>query len=298
MLDSKKTKKRLIEEIESLRRRISRLESEKTRLFQLLERDNIGARIMTQQYLDVVHTIVVELDFTGKVVQLNERGREIIGYNEQEIIGENWFDKFLPKYYGSEVKKVFKELMAGDLQAQEFFENPILTKDGEERLIAWHNTILRDPSGKITGTLSSGLDITDDFYASEALRESKEKYQTLFNEMIDGFALHEIICDDKGEPVDYRFLEVNPSFEKITGLSRKKVIGKTVKQVLPDIEPYWIKTYGKVALTGKSARFENYSQDLDKYYDVVAFCPEKGQFATILIDITDRKKTEKGSKKS
>jgi PAS domain S-box-containing protein len=296
--DNSKSKKQLVEEIESLRRRISRLESEKSRLLQLLERTNIVSGGLTQQYLDVVHTIIVELDSSGNIVQMNKRGREILGYSEREIIGENWFDKFLPGYFGSEVKKVFKELMAGDLQAQDFFENPILTKDGEERLIAWHNVILKDPSGKITGTLSSGLDITDEFYTSEALKKSKKEYQMLFEKMIDGFALHEIICDDKGEPVDYRFLEVNPSFVKMTGLSRQNVIGKTVKQVLPGIEDYWIKTYGKVALTGKSIRFENYSQDLDRYYDVVAFCPEKGQFGAIFIDITDRKKIKKGGKRS
>ncbi|UCE67481.1 MAG: PAS domain-containing protein [Candidatus Zixiibacteriota bacterium] len=298
MKDSSKTKKRLIEEIESLRRRISRLESEKSKLSLLLERNQLVSDDMTQQYLDVVHTMIVKLDSSGKITQINKRGCEILGYEEQEIIGKNWFDKFLPKYFGPEVKKVFKELMAGDLKAHRFFENPVITKDGEERLIAWHNIILKDLSGKINGTLSSGLDITADFYASEALKESEEKYQMLFDKMIDGFALHEIICDNEDEPIDYRFLEVNPSFEKMTGLLRKDVIGKTVKQVLPGIESFWIETYGKVALTGKSVRFENYSQDLDRYYDVVAFCPEKGQFGAIFIDITDRKKTEKGNRKN
>jgi PAS domain S-box-containing protein len=223
------------------------------------------------------------------VVQINKRGCEILGYDEGEIVGKNWFDSFLPEYYGHETKKVFQELMAGNLEAQEYFENPILTKDGEERLIAWHNTIIKDSGGDITGTLSSGLDITEDFYASEALKRTREKYQMLFDKMIDGFALHEIICNNKGEPIDYRFLEVNPSFEKMTGLSRNKVLGKTVKEVLPGIEPYWIKTYGIVALSGKAIRFENYSQDLDRYYEVVAFSPERGQFGTIFIDITDRK---------
>ncbi len=297
MLNSRKSKKKLIDEIESLRRRIARLESEKSRLSQLLERSDIISDKLTRQYLDVVHTMIVELDSSGKVVQINKRGCEILGYDEHEIVGEVWFDKFLPQYFGPEVKNVFEGLVAGKFEGQEFFENPVLTRDGEERLIAWHNVILRDPSGNITGTLSSGLDITEEFYTSEALKKSRKEYQMLFDKMIDGFALHEIICDDKGEPIDYRFLEVNPSFEKMTGLSRKRVIGKTVKQVLPNIESYWIKTYGKVALSGKSVRFENYSQDLNRYYDVVAFCPEKGQFGAIFIDITDRKKLEKGSEK-
>jgi PAS domain S-box-containing protein len=248
---------------------------------------------MSQKYLDVVHTIVVELDVAGRVVQINKRGCEILGYGENEILGKVWFDNFLPAYLGLEVKEIFKDLMAGKFESQEFFENPVLTKEGEERLIAWHNTILKGPDGKITGTLSSGLDITDDFYVSEALRRSEEKFKMLFDRMMDGFALHEIICDNKDKPVDYRFLEINPAFEKITGLSRD-IIGKTVKQVLPNIEPSWINKYGQVALTGKSVRFENYSGDLDRYFEVVAFSPQKGQFATIFIDITDRKKNGDG----
>jgi PAS domain S-box-containing protein len=179
--------------------------------------------------------------------------------------------------------------MRGNLEAQRFFENPVLTREGEERLIAWHNMILKNAAGNITGTLSSGLDITEDFYVTRALKESEVKYQMFVDKMIDGFAFHEIICDDKGKPIDYRFLEINPSFEKMTGLTRNKVIGKTVREVLPGIETYWINTYGKVALTGKSVRFEHYSRALGRYYDVVAFSPEKGRFGTIFIDISDRK---------
>ncbi len=86
-----------------------------------------------------------------------------------------------------------------------------------------------------------------------------EEYRTLIHEMHNGFALHEIICDDNGNPCDYRFLEVNLAFERMTGLKREEIIGKTVLDVLPRTEPYWIDTYGRVALTGKSIRFENYS---------------------------------------
>jgi PAS domain S-box-containing protein len=298
MKDSDKSKKQLIEELEYLRQRLLRLESEKTRLSEIIAKGGKSHEYMSRQYLDLVHTMIIELNSSGRVIQINKRGCEILGYSESKVIGKNWFDNFLPKYFGPEVKKVFNELMAGELEAQEFFENPVLTKDGEERLIAWHNTILKDPTGKITGTLSSGLDITEDFYTKEALKQTRNKYQMLFDKMIDGFALHEIICDDKGKPVDYEFIEVNPSFEELTGLLRKNVIGKTVKQVLPGIEPYWIETYGEVALTGKSVRFENYSQDLEKHFEVVAFSPEKGQFATIFIDITDRKNGPDDKKKS
>jgi PAS domain S-box-containing protein len=124
------------------------------------------------------------------------------------------------------------------------------------------------------------------------LRVSESKIRSLFTSMQEGFALHEIICDIKGKPIDYRFLEINPAFEKLTGLKAKELIGKTNLEVLPNSEPYWIDTYGKVALTGKKISFENYSRELGKHYKVSAYSPEPGRFATIFLDISERKKAE------
>jgi PAS domain S-box-containing protein len=211
-----------LEEIKSLRQRISRLESEKIRLLQLINKGPKDSEDMSQQYLDIVHTIIVELDSTGKVVQINKRGCEILGYREKEIVGKNWFDNFLPKYYGAEVKRVFKGLMTGNIEAQAFFENPILTKDGEEKLIAWHNNILKDDSGNITGTLSSGLDITGDFYASKALKESEEKYRAIIETALDGVC----IIDAKG-----KILEINDSYCNMIGYSREELLKMSVRDV-------------------------------------------------------------------
>ncbi len=128
--------------------------------------------------------------------------------------------------------------------------------------------------------------------AEEILRESENRYRLLFDTMMDGFALHEIICDKNGKPCNYRFLEVNPSFEQMTGIIAAEIIGKTVLEAMPDTEAYWVETYGKVAQQGEAIRFENYSRALEKYYDVVAFSPKKNQFATLFKDITQRKKAE------
>ena len=84
--------------------------------------------------------------------------------------------------------------------------------------------------------------------------------------MTDAFALHEIICDDRGRPCDYRFVEINPAFEKMTGLKRADVLGKTFKQVLPDEDPKWIEVFGRVALAGEPVHFENYSRNLKKHF--------------------------------
>jgi PAS domain S-box-containing protein len=128
--------------------------------------------------------------------------------------------------------------------------------------------------------------------AKEALRESEERYRSLFSAMTDGFALHEIICTDKGKPCDYRFLDINPAFERLTGLKREEVVDRTVSEVLPDNDTYWVEIYGKVALTGESVHFENYASALDMHYEVFAYRPAPRQFATIFTDITERKRVE------
>ncbi|HMN59084.1 MAG TPA: PAS domain S-box protein [Anaerolinea sp.] len=120
----------------------------------------------------------------------------------------------------------------------------------------------------------------------------KRDYQLLFQEMLEAFALHTIICDEAGRPVDYRFEAVNPAYERLTGLKAEDIIGKTVLQVLPGTEPYWIETYGRVAQTGEPAFFENYSKDLGHYYEVTAFRPAPDQFACIFTDTTRRKQAE------
>lgn len=136
------------------------------------------------------------------------------------------------------------------------------------------------------------IDITEARQATEEYNRVAENYQVLFREMLNGFALHEIVCNDQGVPVDYRFLAVNPAFERMTGLTAQAVVGRTALEVLPKLEPYWIETFGRVALSGDPAFYENYSADLDKHFEVMAFRPATNQFATILQDITERKHSE------
>jgi len=131
--------------------------------------------------------------------------------------------------------------------------------------------------------------------AEQSLQKSEEKYRLLFENMMNGFAIHKIVLNEIGKVVDYVFLEVNSAFEQMTGLKRENIIGKKVTEVLPGIEKDpadWIGKYGEVTLTGKENRFEQYAQPLGKWYSVLAFSPREGQFATIFEDITERKQAE------
>jgi len=134
--------------------------------------------------------------------------------------------------------------------------------------------------------------------AEQAVRESAQRYRSLFNGMTEGFALHEIICDAKGEPCDYRFLEINPAFERLTGLKREDVEGKVVSQVLPNNDPIWVEKYGEVALTGQSVHFEHYATPLKRHYEVFAYCPAPRQFAVLFMDITARKHAEESLRRT
>ena len=109
---------------------------------------------------------------------------------------------------------------------------------------------------------------------------------------ISAVALHEMLYDEAGRPCDYRFLAVNPAFETITGLSAERVVGQTVMQILPDIDSFWLETYGRVATTGEPVTFERYEQVLQRYFRVSAYKTQDHRFATIFTDITEAKQAE------
>lgn len=124
---------------------------------------------------------------------------------------------------------------------------------------------------------------------TQNLREREEQYRLLTTEMQLGLALHEIMCDEKGHPIDYIFLSANDSYERITGLKKENILGKKLTEVLPEVEPYWIETFGKVALSGESIQYENYSKEIGKHFHTSAYSPKKGQFAVIVEDVSEKK---------
>ncbi|WP_165077180.1 MASE3 domain-containing protein, partial [Methanogenium sp. MK-MG] len=115
-----------------------------------------------QQYLDIAAVMFLVIDRNGDVQLINRKGAEILGYPPEEIIGKNWYATFLPSPVRDEVGRRFRHLISDDIRPdEEIAENLVLTKAGEFRRILWHNTVIRDMEGMITGTLSSGEDVTD-----------------------------------------------------------------------------------------------------------------------------------------
>lgn len=123
-----------------------------------------------QNYLDIVGVMILVLDINNNVMLINRRGCEILGYSADEVIGKNWMDNFLPERVRSEVQNVSTSLMEPKQSKITYFENPVLTKNGQERIIAWNNTPLLDTKGNTIGLLTSGEDITERLAAEENSR--------------------------------------------------------------------------------------------------------------------------------
>ena len=216
----------------------------------------------------------------GQLVQVNEQACLSTGYTREELLAKNITDFDAEVTTAEALREFVDTLLPGQPTT---LESKHRRKDGSTFPVEITISLFETPSG--LNILGIARDIT-------ARRRLEQNYQTLFRKMLNGFALHEIICDAQGKPVDYRFLIINPAFERMTDLREQDIIGKTVMEVMPGIEPYWIETYGKVALTGEPVFFENYSQELGKHFEVMAFRPMPNQFACIFADITDRKRAE------
>jgi two-component system sensor histidine kinase VicK len=128
--------------------------------------------------------------------------------------------------------------------------------------------------------------------AEQQLKLSEQRYRTLFNSIDEAFMVIEFSFDEQGKPIDYTFLSINPAFEKQSGL--RNVLGKSILQIMPDIETTWIEKYGLVAISGKPLRFEEYNEGTGGWYDVyaVAIGENTGQVVVIFDDITERKAEE------
>jgi len=159
---------------EELEKRVQKLEKELLK-GKLAERSLQEERDRAQRYLEIAGVILVVLNSDQTVQLINKKGCEVLGYKPVEIIGRNWFDIFLPEKDRERTKVAFIELISGNIEPIEYFENPVLTKNKEERIISWHNTVLRDQMKSIVATLSSGEDITERKQVEEALHKAHEE---------------------------------------------------------------------------------------------------------------------------
>ena len=160
-----------------------------------------------------------------------------------------------------------------------------------------HDFVLAKKKGKWEIIENSGQrNNTECKQPENALLESEERYRTLFNSMSEGFAIQEIVYNDKKAPVDLKFIDVNPAYERFIGLKRADVIGRLRNDLFTVADPYWLEKYNNVVLTGESTHFENYSKAVGRYFEVYVFPIKPPRFGVIFLDITNRKQLENSLK--
>lgn len=220
----------------------------------------------------------------GHFKRLNPAFSETLGWTLDEMLARPLLDFVHPEDHAATLAEVEK-LTRGEISIG--FENRYRCRDGSWKRISWHVR----PYPREGLLYAIGRDITAERQAHEVLRLSEERYRTLFTSMDQGFCVIEMI-DDAGEPVDYRFVEINPAFEQHTGL--RDALGKTMRQLAP-LEEHWVQTLGGVARTGKAIRYENFAEGLQRHFDVYAFPvgarPER-RVGVLFSDVTQRKRAD------
>ena len=205
---------------------------------------------------------------------------------------DSWLQEYIDPDDQARVMAVVNEA----IRTKSFFEmeHQVRRIDGSLGWIFSHAIPMLDAEGEIVEWFGTAKDVTEHKRSEQALRESEDRYRTLFNSIDEGFCVIEMMFDGADNPVDYRFVEVNPTFEKQTGMIG--ATGKRMREFVPDHEAHWFELYGKAALTGEPIRFENKAIHLgNRWFDVYAFRiggPDSRKVALLFNNITERKHAE------
>jgi PAS domain S-box-containing protein len=221
----------------------------------------------------------------GIVLQANNTALQRMRMNSEQVIGHGMVE-VLGAEPGNKRMEMLRQVVTTGLSTE--FEDE---HTGMNFLHSFYPLV--DSIGRVVAVVSFSRDITLRKQTERALAESEERYRNMFNSLIEGFCIVEMVFDTENKPVDYIFLEVNPVFEAQSGLTNAK--GKRMRELAPDHEEFWFETYGKIALTGESIHFESEAKALNKWFEVQAVRLGGEGSRKVVIgfnDITIRKKAE------
>jgi len=185
------------------------------------EEDLSRERDRARTYADIAGVMLVAIAPDETVGFVNRMTCEVLGRPEEEIVGRSWFDVALPDSVRGPIREGFAQLMADNVAPWEYVENPVCTSGGEERLIAWHNRVLKDERGAIVATLSSGEDITERRRIEETLRQSEEHFRGLVENMPDALARYDL---------ERRVTYVSPAIGCYMTSDPQRVVGRTNRE--------------------------------------------------------------------
>ena len=283
MTDQDKTRDQLIDELEDLRRKVAELE-------------RAGAQFVgTEKMLELAPVVFVALNRKGEVTFINKQGESLLGLSRDQILGRDWFDNFLPEQDRDRVKNVFFKVLRGEMTASKAFENPVLAANGEERLISWHNIILRNGLGEAVGTLSSGVDITARRRAEGEV--AKERNFSTF--ILDSLPGTFYVFDSQG-----KIMRWNSFLERTSGYSSEEIGSMHVLDFFHDDEKPKLRHAVQEVFTKGETQVEadwvtREGKRISYYFNARRIHVEgKPYLIGVGIDISDRKRAEEALRES
>jgi PAS domain S-box-containing protein len=235
---------------------------------------------------------LVDADF--RLAQINPVALQVFG-DIPDLIGRD-FDHVIhilwPRADADELVRIFRHT----LETGESYHRPEWAERRSDRGVTeyyeWRVDRITLTDGR-HGVVCYFRDISDQVQARQSIAQSEARYRTLFESMDQGFCVFQMLFDAEDRPIDYRWVETNPAFERHTGLVG--TAGKTARELVPDLEEHWVEIYGRVAMTGQRERFTEESQAMGRSFEVEAFRvgdPEERKVALLFTDITERKRAE------
>ena len=264
-----------------------RIEEEQERISRSLQKSEATMKSLLQ-----AAPIVIGFVRNRILGWINDEITRMVGYSPEELSGKSARILYETEEEFFRVGKVeYGRIVEGGARA---IETIWQHKDGRILDVFLSSSFI-EPGNISAGLVFTAMDITDRKRGEEILRNSENKYRTLFSSMNEGAVLHEIIYDREGNPQDYIIIEVNPAFELITGLKKEDVIGKKATEIYKDT-PY-LDIYSETARSSRARLFEIYYPPMEKYFKISVYSPGKGKFATIFTDITSQKMADEAIKK-
>jgi PAS domain S-box-containing protein len=285
---------------------------QKTLELQCVEREKqfAEAKKVIQERRQIIDAIlnytpvgIILVDKAGCVIEANKTFTRMIGVPQSEIIGKEeqpvqWgimepHGRAIPPCATLPVYRAIHERKI--IPPTEY----LFKMNGKEKTFTLSSAPVFDNNSEVTGGISVWQDITERKQVENALRQSTKRYHTLFESIDQGYCVIQMLFDDNDKTIDFRFIEVNPSFYQQTGV--RDIVGKTAHEIVPHAKNYWLDILGSVAITGQATRFQRRSELLQKWFDVYAYRfgnPEDRQVALLFTNITEKKNAEEELRKT